>query len=97
MFSRELTAKGKKLYETGWGGGGKYTDYGKLIVGYFNTTHSEREKYFNILKHLPRDDMVKSHILACYTANDMFLNMEQYGQFGYDFLDLYKKGKLLYI
>lgn len=85
-----FTEKGEKLYETGWGEG-EYTDFGKLIVGYLNTTRSEREKYFKILKRIPRDDMVKSHLLACHTANDMFLHPEQYGQFGYDFLNLYKQ------
>jgi len=90
------SAKAKNLYKTGWMESlNTYTDFGKLIVGYYNTDEDARNEYFKILKKLPRDDEVKSHILACYMAADIKNNPEDYGDFGEHFIAFYRENSFL--
>ena len=96
MFSSGLTHKAKNLYKTGWSEDlNTYTDFGKLILGYYNTDEEERGSYFKILKNLPRDDVVKSHIMSCYMAADLKNYPEDYGEFGEVFVQYYKENSFL--
>ena len=94
MFSRSknnFKPKEKQLYDFCWAEGlNTYTRFGELVLGYYNTSDCEREKYFKKLKKLERDDTVKTHILACFRAKDMWNNPEDFGEFGDFFVQYYK-------
>ena len=87
-----MLPKEKQLYDFCWVGNlNTYTQFGELVLGYYNTSDYQREKYFNILKKLKRDDDdVKTHILACHHANDMKKHPEDFGKFGKIFVNFYK-------
>lgn len=94
MFSpskKGFKPKERQLYDFGWAEGlNTYTEFGCLILGYFNTSEYERDKYLKLLKKLPRDDSVKTHLLACLRAKDMEKNPEHFGEFGIYFINYYK-------
>ena len=87
-----MTPKEVILFRSGWAEGlGTYSEFGKLVIGYFNTSVEERAKYFKVLKSLvPRDDVVKTHILASHTAANLESNPEEYGEFGVHFVNFCK-------
>jgi len=86
----------KDLHKNGWDEkNDTYTEWGFLVLGYYNTLKFKRNENFRILLEQDiKDKYVRMHIDAIKKATDMELNPKKYGAYGSLFL---KKTDVLYL
>lgn len=78
----------KYLHQNGWDEKkNTYTEWGFLVLGYYNTLkHKRNDNFRTLLEQDSKDIYVRMHIDAIKKATDMELNPKKYGAYGSLFL-----------